>query len=380
MKISLLQENLAKAVGIASRMVASKTQLPVLSNILLKTEKGKIKLAATNLETGINLWLGAKIEKQGGITVPARIFGELINSLPQDTVNMEVKEDKLKINCGSVKAVINGIGVEEFPKMPTMKNKKKEEFFEIDAEKLAKIVKQTAFAAGVDEGRPIFTGVKLEIKRKSARLAATDGYRLSIGKIKGISGVKKEKELVVPAKALIEITKIMVDTGEGKATEKSEKIKVMVTDKGAQMIMAGKETEIVTRLIEGEFPDFEKIVPASSVTQVELDKESLLRGVRSAAIFAKDSANIVKFKIEKDGLKIGANAPQVGENEVGIEGKKTGDDGEIAFNCRYLLEMLMAVDGERIILETGGALSPGVFRILGDEDFLHIIMPVRVQN
>jgi len=379
MKISLLQENLAKAVGITSRMVASKAQLPVLSNILLKTEKGKVKLGATNLETGVNLWVGAKIEKQGGVTVPARIFGELVSSLPQDTVAMEVKEDKLRISCGSVKAVINGIGIEEFPKMPTMKNKKKEEFFEIDAEKLAKIVKRTAFAAGIDEGRPIFTGVKMEIKKKNIRLAATDGYRLSIGKIKGVSGVKKERELVVPAKALIEITKIMIDTGEGNK-DGGEKIRVMVTDKGAQMIMAGKETEIVTRLIEGEFPDFEKIIPASSTTKIELDKESLLKAVRSAAIFARDSANIVKFKIEKDGLRIGANTPQVGENEVGVEGKKTGEDGEIAFNCRYLLEMLMAIDEKRIILEIGGALSPGVFKTLEDENFLHIIMPVRVQG
>ena len=220
----------------------------------------------------------------------------------------------------------------------------------------------------------------MEIKKKNIRLAATDGYRLSIGKIRGVSGVKKERELVIPAKALIEMVKIMLDTGEGKTREKREKIRMVVTDKGAQMIMAGKTTEIVTRLIEGEFPDFEKIVPASSTTQIELDKESLLKAVRSAAIFAKDSANIVKFKIEKNGLKIGANAPQVGENEVGVEGKKTGDDGEIAFNCRYLLEMLMAIDGERMTLEIGGALNPGVFKIVGDEDFLHIIMPVRVQS
>jgi len=374
MKVSILQENLAKGVGAVSRMVAGKAQLPVLLNILLKTEQGRIRLSATNLETGMNWWLGAKIEKPGKITVPARILGELVGSLPQETVRLATEDDKLKISCGSVKASINGIAAEEFPQMPTMKVKDKDLSFGLKATELVEAVNQVAFAAGIDEGRPIFTGVKLEIKGKKMRLAATDGFRLSVKEVVGVTGVRGEKSLVIPARALMEMAKVI-----GQETEEKE-IKVAVTDKGTQMIIAGDGTEVVTRLIEGEFPDFDKIIPASSSTKISLDKEELLNAVRSAAIFARDSANIVKFKIEGDRLKISANAPQVGENEVGLEGKKSGDDSEMAFNCRYLMEMLTAIEGERLMLETSGALSPGVFKIEGQEGFLHIVMPVRVQS
>lgn len=384
MKLSLLQENLAKGVNTVSRMVTGKTQLPVLANILLKTEQGKIRLSTTNLETGMNLWLGSKVEEKGKITIPARMFGELVGALPQDTVTIEAKEEKLKLECGKVKAMINGIAAEEFPQMPTMKKEGAGAKFKLKAAELLTAVKQVAFAAGTDEGRPIFTGVKLELRGKEMRLAATDGYRLSVKKLSGVIGSKEEKELVVPAKALMEMGKIVAaGDGEAAAGQKQREVEVAVTDEETQMILAihqPMEVEIVTRLIEGDFPDFDKIIPASSKTKMELDKEELLRAVRTAAIFARDSANIVKFKIEGERLKVSANAPQIGENEVELEGKKSGEDGEIAFNCRYLLELLTAVEGERLRLETGGTLSPGVFRMLGDESFLHIIMPVRVQE
>ena len=176
MKISLLQENLNKAVGAVSRMVATKAQLPVLSNILLTTEQGKLKLSATNLETGMNLWLGGKIEKQGKITVPARVFGELVGSLPQDTVFLETEGEKLKINCGKFKSVINGIGADEFPEVPSLKRQdKKAGFLSLETKVLDSSVGQVAIAAGTDEARPICTGIKLEFKKGRMRMAATEG-------------------------------------------------------------------------------------------------------------------------------------------------------------------------------------------------------------
>jgi DNA polymerase-3 subunit beta len=379
MKARLLQENLTRGVGIVSRVVAGKAQLPVLANILLKTEQGKIRLSATNLETGINLWLGAKVEKSGKITVPAKVLGELVSSLPQDTAELLVEEDKLRISCGTVRAVLNGISAEEFPAMPSLKGQEKQIAFRLKTEELAQAVKQVAFAAGMDEGRPIFTGVKLEIKGKEMRLAATDGYRLSVMKITGVTGFKGEKELVVPARALLEMVKMIGQEGEKNENEKENQVVVAITDEEKQMILAVEGAEVVTRLIEGEFPDFDKIIPTSSKTKIVLEREELLNAVRSASIFARDSANIVKFKLTGDKLIISANAPQVGENEVSLEGKKTGEDGEIAFNCRYLLEMLGAVEADKIEMEISGALSPGLFRLVGQEEFLHIVMPVRVQ-
>jgi len=376
MKVSLLQENLAKGVGAVGRVVAGKVQLPVLANILLATEQGKLRLSATNLETGMNLWLGGKVEKQGKITVPARVFGELVNSLPQDTVELVTEGDKLKVGCGKFKAVVNGIAAEEFPGVPSLKKRaKKPGILVLKKEVLESSVGQVALAAGVDEARPIFTGVKMEFRKGKIRLAATDGYRLSVKTIDGVKGIRKEREMVVPARALMELVKVL-----SSAEQDKNEVVLAATDEEKQLILAVDEVEIVTRLLEGDFPDFDKIIPASTSTTIELDKEELQQAVRAAAIFARDSANIVKFRVTGSSLVISANAPQVGENEVELIGEKTGEDGEIAFNSRYLLEMLGVVEAERLILSMSGALNPGLFKVVGDESWLHVIMPVRVQT
>jgi len=374
MKVSLLQENLAKGVLMVERMVANKAQLPVLSNILLVTEMGKLKISATNLETGMNLWISSKVEKPGKITIPAKVFLELVSSLPKDTVILETEGERLKVVCGKFKAIINGILAEEFPEVPSLKggSKKGVESLIIKTDILESCVDQVAMAAGIDEARPIFTGVKWEIS-KDIKLAATDGYRLSVKKIKGVKWVGDLKEMVVPARALMELTKIISKVDD-------EEVLIAVTDKDKQLILALKDVEVVTRLIEGEFPDFEKIVPKSSSTTIEFDKEELTQAVRAAAIFARDSANIVKFKVIDSNLLISANAPQVGENEVKVSILQKGEDTEIAFNSRYLLEILSLIKAERLTLSMSGPLSPGVFKEVPDKDFLHIIMPVRVQG
>ena len=374
MKVQILQENLNRGVGLVTRMVAGKVQLPVLSNILLTTEGNKLRLSATNLETGMNVWLDAKVEKQGKITIPARVFSELVSSLPQATVSLVLEEDKLRVKCDRYKAVVNGIGAEEFPEVPSLRGKKAPAgSMMINAEVLESSVRQVAMAAGVDEARPIFTGVKMEIGKTKMRMAATDGYRLSVRTIKGLKGIKEKKEMVVPAKALMELTKIVEKQDSGE-------VMMAATDEEKQLILAVKDVEIVTRLLEGDFPDFEKIIPESSSATIELDAEELSQAVRAAAIFARDSANIVKFRVVGSSLVISANAPQVGENEIELSVKKSGEDAEIAFNSKYLTEMLGSIEADSLTLGMSGALSPGVFKIKGEEDFLHIIMPVRVQS
>ena len=375
MKVSLLQENLAKGMGLVSRVVANKAQLPVLSNVLLATDKGKLRLSATNLETGMNLWLGGKIEGEGKLTVPAKIFNEVISSLPQETVVLEKEGEGLKISCGRFKSKINGIAAEEFPLMPSLRDGKTiKETFSLDREAVEKGLGQVAMAAATDESRPIFTGVKMELDEKKLRLAATDGYRLSVKTVLNLKGLKKQKSLVVPARALMELVRAIA-AGETEAKE----VVLAATEEERQLIMAYGEVEVVTRILEGEFPDFDKIIPTSHTTAIVLDTEELLQAVRAAAVFAKDSANIVRFKVSDSGLLISANAPQVGENEVELSGKKTGEDAEIAFNSRYLLEMLNVIEVKEIKLEMSGPLSPGVFKPKEDNGLIHIIMPVRVQ-
>ncbi|MDZ7586941.1 MAG: DNA polymerase III subunit beta [Patescibacteria group bacterium] len=375
MKISLLQENLAKAVNLVSRVVANKAQLPVLSNILLLTDKGKLKLSATNLETGMNLWLGGKIEGEGKLTIPAKIFSEVVSSLPQETVILEKEGEALIINCGKFRSKVNGIAAEEFPLLPSLRDGKTiKETFHLDREVIEKSLGQVTMAAATDESRPIFTGVKMELEEKKLRLAATDGYRLSVKTVKNLKGLKKQKSLVVPAKALMELVRALA-ISEAEAKE----VVLAATEEERQLIMAYGEVEVVTRILEGEFPDFDKIIPTSHTTTVVLETEELLQAVRAAAVFAKDSANIVRFKVSDKGLLISANAPQVGENEVEVAGKKTGEDAEIAFNSRYLLEMLNVIEVKELRLEMSGPLSPGVFKSKEEEGLIHIIMPVRVQ-
>ena len=373
MKLEILQENLNQAVSIISRLVSTRAQLPVLSNILLKAENNQLKLSATNLETGMNLWVNAKVSQPGAVTIPARVLGELVASLPPEAVTLTSQGDKLTVSGGKYNASVNGIAAEEFPAVPSLA--KGAEGLRLDKNMLINTVGEVAVAAGTDEARPVFTGIKLELNKDTLRLAATDGYRLSVKVVNGVKAGSKVRSMVVPAKALSELARVLSGLkGEGQTVILSP------SEAEKQLILAADNVEIVTRLLEGEFPDFDKIIPATAKTKVRLNREELLAAVRGAAVFAKDSANIVKFKIEDQSLTISANAPQVGENEVSVSAQKTGDNGEIAFNSRYLLELLNVIDSDEISLEMSGPLSPGVFKLAGDSGFLHLIMPVRVQG
>lgn len=375
MKASVLQENLSKALVIVSRSVASKAQLPVLNNVLITTDKGRLKLSATNLETGINYWLGAKVEKEGAISIPAKILTEFVSSLPAERVDLEAKESNLSINCGSFKANLMGIPAGEFPAVPTLKDKETILLSSID---LLSSVSQVAFAAAQDEGRPVLTGVLLTIRENKLVLVATDGYRLSFKKMEETKGVEEVKEfkkgLIVPSRTLIEVTKTIGEQDQERG------IGLTITPNSNQVIFSSNEAEVVSRLIEGSFPEFEKIIPEKGTTKVVFETNELTRAVRTASIFARESANIVRFKIGKSGVVVSANAPQLGDNVVGIEAKVEGEDNKIAFNSRYLLDFLNAVSSEQLNFEMTSPLNPGIFTPVGDKSFLHIIMPVRVQE
>jgi len=374
MRLSVLQENLAQGLNIASRSVATRAQLPILSNVLLTTDKGRLKISATNLETGINLWVGAKIEKEGSLSVPAKILSEFVSSLPAGKIELEAKENSLSLSAGAFKADFIGLSAAEFPLVPSLTGKVNVSF---EGKVLASAVSQVAFAAATDEGRPVLTGVLILPKGNQLVLAATDGYRLSMKKLKEVKGLEKlaqsKSGLIIPSRTLIEVARLV-----GEADE--EKIKLAITPKASQVIFALGEAEIVSRLIEGKFPDFEKIIPESSTTKVTVETETLTRAVRMAAIFARESANIIRFEIKGAKLRVSANTAQVGGNISEVEAKVEGKEGKVAFNSRYLLDFLNTISADQVSFEMSGALNPGVFTALGDKSFLHIIMPVRVQE
>lgn len=373
MKLTCLQENLSRGLATVSRSVASRPQLPVLANILLATDKGRLKLSTTNLETSITIWLGAKVEKDGAITVPARILTEFVSTLPADKIELEIEENRLSVSCGGYFARFHGLAASEFPPLPFVEGK---EGTILPEEKLRQAIAQVVFAAASDEARPVLTGVLLRFAKKGIDLVATDGYRLSVKKIKAdlAADLVGQEQLIVPARALAEVARSLPETGE------KADLRLSVTEEANQAIFVTPDAQIVTRLLEGEFPDFAKIIPAEHQTEAILDREELTKAVKMAAIFARESANIVRLSFGKDEATVSANTAQVGENKSSLAAKVTGKPDQIAFNSRYLLDYLGSIVSEELSFEMSGSLSPGVFHPQGDETFLHLIMPVRVQG
>lgn len=393
MKASILQENLNKIAAGAARAAASRPPLPVLANVLLKAEKGKLTAIGTDMTVGVGLFSGGQVEAEGAITVTAKDFAALIGGLGPGKVEMETEKGILKIVSGGIKAKMVGISAEEFPDISLTG----EQELTMATNKLREGIEKTLFAASGDEGRPILTGIKIGnaktqnsagAERKNTKaeneleLIATDGYRLSLVKVSSLKG-KLEDSVVVPGKALLEVSRML------SGSEKEVKLR-LTDDEG--MVFIFDEGWVSARLLAGDFPAAEKILPEKFDLEIGIDRAELERAVRTAAIFARETANIIKFEIKNEKpassagkLKITANSPQIGENETVLDITRSGPPGgeasEIAFNSRYLLDYLgSAKSAERIKFRMTGPLKPGMFLAEGDEGYWHVIMPVRVQK
>ncbi len=368
MHITVLQENLQKALGVVGKAVAARAQLPVLSNILIQTESGRLKLAATNLETTMTCWIGAQIEEEGSITVPARFLIDLVNSFSPDKVVISGLGSQMKLVCGESEATLTGIDASEFPPLPEVGDKKD---LVLEKNVLVGGLPFVLISASTDESRAFLTGVKFLEKENDLLMVATDGYRLSVKKLPKAPGFSEG--FLVPAKALAEAVRL---------TEGSDKdtIDVFLSRDKNQIIFSLENAQIATRLIEGDYPPFERIIPKSFTTQVIFDRTQLLRAVKFASVYAKESANILKMHIENSNVIVSANSPQVGENKTVLSVQQDGEGGDIAFNARFLLDLLAVFPDSEVQFEMSGALSPGVFKSVKDPSYLHIIMPVRVQG
>lgn len=369
MKLQILQSNLTQGLSIVSRFVSSRPQLPILANILFSTDKGKLCLSATNLDLGINIWLGAKVEKEGSLTMPAKEVTEFVSYLSVQNVDLfSEKENQLTVSSSQATASFVGIRADEFPKIPRLDRK---DSFSLPLNDLSKAVSQVAFAAASDETRPVLEGIFWQFEGGEYRMIATDGYRLSLKKV-GLKDKKTEKSsFLVPARTLNEVVRL----------GKEEAVEVGLSKNKNQAIFAFPQMEISSRLLEGEFPEYEKIIPEESKTRVYLDKDDFSQSVKIASVFARESANIVLLTIEKDQMTLTANSSRVGENKTSLPVKVEGEPIKIAFNFRFLLDFINACgDKKEIIIDLNDPLSPTVFRVDGDESWLHIIMPVRMEE
>lgn len=369
MKAVVLQENLEKALSIIQHNVSQKSQLPILNHILIKTAKNNLVVLATDLELGSEIHIGAKIEREGEIAIPLKLFFDLTSTLPREKITLTSEKHSLLVETTGITSSLLGMDPLEFPKIF---EEDKEEIGRMKKSVLVELVEKVSFAASTDEGRPVLTGVLVQIG-EVLTIVATDGYRLSMQKIPGGTFESKQGSFLIPVRVLRQIPLFLLEK------EKDSDIIFYLSKTKNQLIVQIGENILVGRLIEGEFPNYERIIPKTQNTTAILDREQFLKAVKSCAIFARESANIIRIKLDKDAIIFSANSPQVGENRVTLEAKTTGDENEIAFNSRFLLDMLSNIDVEEIVFEMTGPLNPGVFKIKDDDSFLHIIMPVRIQ-
>ncbi|HZJ18341.1 MAG TPA: DNA polymerase III subunit beta [Patescibacteria group bacterium] len=369
MKATLLAENLQKKISFLNHAVSTRSQLPILSNILIETKKGKLKMSATDLEIGIITHVPANIEEEGSVTVPAKTFSELVANINEGKIELSLENKALVFKGPRVKAVFQTMPAEDFPKIYEEKG---EEVARIARGEIEKEFSRVVFSAAQDTGRPALSGVLLGQDVKDFTVVATDGYRLSLRRGLSAGGKKGESvSMLIPARVIRELFSIK---------DEGEYVSVLVSNESSQVIFSQGETILVGRLIEAEYPAYEKILPSSFSTLTTFGKAPLLNAVKICSVFARDTANIVKFSIEKEKIIVSANTPSVGENRVEIEAKTEGEENEIAFNARYLLDFLGNIDDEDILFEMTGPLNPGVFKIKGEPNFLHLIMPIRVQE
>lgn len=371
MRIVVLQEDLQKALATVSRFVSARVQLPVLSNILLSADQAKLRLIATNLEMGISYDLGAKVEQAGALTVPAKLITELVSSLPPGQIYLEEKQERLSIQTNSFMAELGGILASEFPSIPTnIQNTD----FSLSREILQQIAKQVVFAAATDDTRPILTGVLLIFSDGKLRAVATDGFRLSCRDIASPL-LKESKRILLPARVLDEITRIVPESDL-----RGNPVAVSILEPEKQVLFGTNSLVLTGRVLEGEFPDFEKIIPKSFNLRVLLDKDEFTRAVRVAAVLAREASNVIKFSFERDKLVVAAESQQYGQERVVVEAKVEGEPISVAFNYKFVLDFLGSVEGKQITFESEGSTSPGVFRDSNDTNYTHLIMPVRLQQ
>ena len=376
MKLSCLQENLNRGLNIVGKAVATRTTLPITNNVLLATDQSRLKLVATNLEMAISCWIGAKVEEEGTITVPARLLTEFINSLPSDKVNISLspKTKTLGLKCARFEARISGVDAKDFPPIPKIDEGITTA---VEVEALRQGITQVVFAAAMEESRPVLTGVDAVFDGDSLTLAAADGFRLAVYKLPITTPVSQKTEVIIPARALAELNRLIAD--------QEEAVKITVNPNKSQALFSLKDTELVSQLVQGTFPQYSQLIPQSYSTRVVVNVAEFLRATKTASIFARDGSGIVRLiiapgeELTPGKITISARSEEIGDDVGEIDATVEGEESKIAFNGKYLTDVLSVLSEAQVALETTNPSSPGVIRPVGVDNYLHVIMPMFVQ-
>lgn len=362
MKLQVTQENLSKALGSVARIANTRGTLPILANVVLKTVGTRLTIAATNLDIAITHYIGSKVTEEGSITVPARLMQDFVSSLPSGVIELKLDDYKLHITTDQYNSVINGVSSEEFPVMPAITQGKT---WTIPAKSFKKGLQQVLIAASSDETRPVLTGLYIHTSEGKLYIAATDSYRLAE---KEIMTTKEDINLLVPASSMQELLRLLSDQDE----------EIEVTNDDQQVLFKIGEIELVTRLIEGKYPDYRKLVPTTFATEAILKRADFVNITKVSSLFARESAGSVTINLDEQTKQVSIRsiASQLGENTASADAEITAD-GEITLNSRYLLDALGTLSGNNVKLCFNGKLEPCVLREADSSDYTHVIMPLK---
>jgi len=387
MKLSCLQENLNKGLGIVGRAVAARTTLPITNNVLLATDQSRLKLVATNLEMAVSCWIGAKVEEEGTITVPARLLGEFISSLSSRRLNEKGEEEgeridislspqtkTLELKCARFEARISGVDAKDFPPIPKI-----EEGIatKIEVEALSRGISHVVFAAATEESRPVLTGINAEFDGDTLTLAAADGFRLAVYKLPLAVPVKEKTEAIIPSRTLAELNRLMAD--------QEDPVEIMLNLNKSQILFRLKNIELVSQLVQGSFPNYSQLIPQSYNTRAVISVNEFLRATKTASIFARDGSGIVRLMITPGSeqapgkLTVSARSEEIGDDVGDVDAIVEGEEAKIAFNGKYISDVLSVIHESQVALETTNPSSPGVIRPVGTDNYIHVVMPMFVQ-
>jgi len=374
MKATLTQENFAKALNYVSKAISSNPSIPILANVLIETTDSQLKLSSTDLEIGVSTLIGADVKSKGKITANARMLADFVTSLSSGKLDIEMKEKVLLVKNASNSAEFNVIDAEEFPPLPLIDGSPS---FTVNAIAFIKSINQVVFSSASDDSRPVLTGVLFEADQNNLSMVGVDGFRLSKKRLSIKRKGTKSLKQIVPARALNELARIAGDICEDK-----DKIEAYLLSGKNQFLFKAKDVELSTRLIEGEFPDYQQILPKDVSFSFGVDKEALAQTVKIVSIFARSAVGnkaVFELNPSKNALSLSAQVADVGENESTVEVHDVkGEILKTSFNTRFLADMINSLDGEEIIFESNGVTAPGVFKDKDDKNFLHIIMPMRL--
>jgi DNA polymerase-3 subunit beta len=376
MKVSSLQENLNKGLSVVGRAVPARSTLPQASHVLLQTDEGRLKLVATDLMIATSCWIGAQVEEEGAITVPARLLTDFVASLPNEKIELSVssRARQLHITCARNEASMAGMDAADFPPVPQVTDGLT---LTLDQKKFRRAIQQVQFAAASDDTRPVLTGIHTAVEGDQLTLAAADGFRLAVHKLAIDQDVPEKVEVVIPARALREVERLIGDE-EGP-------VEMSINSARSQVVFKMAAAELVATLLQGTFPNYGQLIPASYAARATINMRQFLQETRISSIFARDGAGIVRIQMEPgDGkaagkMTISARAEEIGEHRGEMDVKLEGESSKIAFNSRYLQDVLAVLDSEEVALETTNPSSPGVIRPVDGDDYVHVVMPMFVQ-